>query len=65
MEPELQREVKMKVVIEKHDGTKYTYEDIEQIQHPDQYKIALLKKGQLVAIEHKNDIKNLHTIEPE
>ena len=55
----------MKVVIEKHDGTKYTYEDIEQIQHPDQYKIALLKKGQLVAIEHKNDIKNLHTIEPE
>ncbi|MFO3675746.1 hypothetical protein ACKWMZ_26675 [Pseudomonas protegens] len=55
----------MKVVIEKHDGTKYTYEDIEQIQYPDKYKTALLKDGQLVAVEQNNDIKNLHTTDPE
>lgn len=55
----------MKVVIEKHDGTKYIYEDVEQIQHPDKYKTVLLKDGQYVAIEQTSDIKNLHTIDPE
>lgn len=55
----------MKVVIEKFDGSKYTYEDIEQIQYPDQRTTALLKEGQLVAVEQNNDIKNLHTTDPE
>ena len=55
----------MKVVIEKHDGTKYTYEGIEQIQNPDKYKTVLLKDGQHVAVEQTNDIKSLHTIDPD
>ncbi|MDY0836808.1 hypothetical protein [Pseudomonas sp. SED1] len=55
----------MKVVIERHDGTKYTYEDIEQIQNPDKYQTILIKDGQRVAIEQTNDIKSLHTINPD
>lgn len=55
----------MKVVIEKFDGSKYTYEDVEQIQHPDQYTTVLLKEGQHVAREQNRDIRNLHTTDPE
>jgi hypothetical protein len=55
----------MKVVIEHLDGSRYTYEDIEQIQQHDQQKTALLKEGQFVAIVQNSEIKSLHTVDPE
>lgn len=56
----------MKVVIEKHDGSKYTYEDIANVQNKDQYTVVLYSDtGGIAAIENKGDIKNLHTVEPE
>ncbi|WP_238938339.1 hypothetical protein [Pseudomonas weihenstephanensis] len=54
----------MKVEIEKHDGSKYTYSDVDHVQDRDQYKLVLVKDGKILAIENKGDIKNLHTVEP-
>ena len=56
----------MKVVIEKHDGSKYTYDEIANVQHKDQYTVVLYRDtGGIAAIENKGDIKSLHTTEPE
>lgn len=55
----------MKVVIEKHDGSKYTYDDIDVVRDKDQYTVVLIKDMQIAAIENKGDIKNLHTVEPD
>ncbi|WP_460420776.1 hypothetical protein [Pseudomonas sp. ZL2] len=55
----------MKVVIEKHDGTKYTYDDIVNVASKDQYTLVLFRETGIAAIENKGDIKNLHTVEPE
>lgn len=55
----------MKVVIEKHDGSKYTYDDIDRVHDKDQYTLVLHKAHTIAAIENKGDIKNLHTTDPE
>ena len=41
----------MKVVIEKHDGSKYTYDDIDRVQNKDQYQLVLFRGDQIAAVD--------------